>query len=121
MAGAYGGQTAVYGVNVRTRVAAIAASRLERPLSAPYTLLSNLTRRAAEGELAEGWDRDAERAAAAIADTVAPHFPVLVSAQEVDAHQKALIESFEKDDPAMRESYAHSQKRVAALFDAWFE
>ena len=42
LAGSYGGQTSVTGVNVRTHIAGIFASRLETPMSSPYELLRNL-------------------------------------------------------------------------------
>ena len=110
LAGAYGGQTSVTGVNVRTHIAGIFAARLEAPISSPYELLRELP--ADPNSVAE--------LAAAIMDAVSPHYQTNAATAEACAYQKELVEAFEQDDPDLRGRYEEAAPRIADLFEHHF-
>ena len=110
LAGAYGGQTSVTGVNVRTHIAGIFAARLEAPISSPYELLRELP--AATNSVTE--------LAAAIVDAMSTHYQTEAGTEEACAYQRQLVEAFEQDDPDLRGRYEEAAPRVADLFEHHF-
>lgn len=114
MAGAYGGQTSVTGVNLRTRIAGLYGSRFERPLDSPYELLAALP----------GTDKferkDPDAVIAAIHDLMVPTHDVSISGAKVAAYQETLIRNFETDSPELKMQYTKAASNVAELFDSWF-
>ena len=110
LAGAYGGQTSVTGVNVRTHVAGIFAARLEAPISSPYELLRALP--ADIGAVAE--------LAAAVGQVMSEHYQVRADTDEACEYQRQLVEAFERDDPELRGRYEEAAPRIADLFDQHF-
>ena len=109
LAGSYGGQTSVTGVNVSTHVAGIFASRLEAPISSPYELLRALPQTGSVEELT-----------AAITQAMAGHYQTHVDAEEACDHQRQLVEAFERDDAELRGRYEDAAPKIADLFEQHF-
>jgi CRISPR type I-D-associated protein Csc2 len=114
LAGAYGGQTSINGINVRTHMAGIYAAPLERDLSSPYVIIDKLAGR-------KDIVSDASKAVSAIEEIFSREFPVFKSAEDVSKAQAELINRLEQNDDAMRQSYQDTHEKVSAFFDAWFE
>ncbi|WP_138472161.1 MULTISPECIES: type I-D CRISPR-associated protein Cas7/Csc2 [Rhodobacterales] len=114
LAGAYGGQTSIYGINVRTHLAGIYGSPLERDISSPYVLLDGLP---------ESLDGPSGPAAAvkAIADIFSAACPVSLGPEDAADLRDGLIRKLESGDAEMRSRYQRSQEKIAAYFDAWFD
>jgi len=116
LAGAYGGQTSIYGVNVRNHVVGVYAGAFEREIASPYVAIERLC---AE----EGFDADG--VTAAVAQTALDRiftaaYPLRVGASDVRARQEALIAGVEGDDAALRADYQNAGTKIGAFFDAWF-
>ena len=109
LAGSYGGQTSVTGVNVRTHIAGIFASRLEVPISSPYELLRELPATGSVGELASGIDQ-----------AMKEHYRTYAGGDEASAYQRQLVEEFERDDPELRGRYEAVAPQIADLFEQQF-
>lgn len=114
LAGAYGGQTSVTGVNLRTRMVGLYGSRFERPLASPYEILANLEAKTVVDR------KDPEAVAKAIHDLIAKDHDVSIPGAEVASYQEKLIRDFEADAPELKTQYAGAAPKVAELFDSWF-
>ena len=110
LAGAYGGQTSVTGVNVRTHIAGIFAARLEAPISSAYELLRELP--AATSSVTE--------LAKAIVNAMSTHYQTTAGTEEACAYQSELVEAFEQDDPDLRVRYEEAAPKIADLFEHHF-
>ena len=109
LAGSYGGQTSLTGVNVRTHIAGIFASRLEKPLSSPYELLKVLpVRDSVEGLASE------------ISKAMTGHYTVQVGFEDASDYRNGLVEAFERDDAELRGRYERAAPRIAELFERHF-
>jgi hypothetical protein len=120
MAGAYGGQTSVYGINVRNHVVGLYAGRLERAVASPYVALEALR----DGLAEAGEEVDALGAVGVLErlDAIyAAAYGARVEASAVAARQDALRASLEAEDPALRGTYRSAHGKVGAFFDAWFD
>jgi len=111
VAGLYGGQTSTTGVNIRSRIAGIYASRFEHPLASPYEIMKNL---------GDADKKDADAVLGAIHDMMGEHHDVSMDGKTAGAYQKKLVDRFEKDDPALEKQYVEASPKVAELFDSWF-
>ncbi|MCY3773939.1 MAG: type I-D CRISPR-associated protein Csc2 [Gemmatimonadetes bacterium] len=110
LAGSYGGQTSVTGVNVRTHVAGVFASRFESPIASPYELLRALgDSQTSAGELAS-----------AIVQAMGAEYQTYANTEEASAHQRQLVDSFERDAPELRQRYEEAAPRIADLFKQHF-
>ena len=109
LAGSYGGQTSVTGINVRSHIAGIFAARLEVPISSPYELLRSLPETSS-----------VEKLEAAVVEVMSGHYAACADTDEAAAHQRYLVEAFEKDDPELRNRYEEASKKVADLFEKHF-
>ena len=110
LAGSYGGQTSVTGVNVRTHIAGIFAARLETPLSSPYELLRTLP---------QGINA-VDDLAVAIKTAMAESFQTTADVDEACAYQRQLVQAFEQDDPSLRRRYEEAAPKIADLFEQHF-
>ena len=110
LAGSYGGQTSVTGVNVRTHIAGIFASRLEVPISSPYELLRALP----------GSETSVEKLASAVTDAMTEQYRTHAGTDEASAYQRQLVDSFERDDPELRRRYEEAAPKIASLFEQYF-
>lgn len=114
LAGAYGGGTSIYGINVRNRIVGLYAGRFERDLASPYVAITRLRE--------AGVDRkDAEAVFAALEDLYAEAYPVALPGSNIEAMQQAMIADLEAGDAAMAARYAQTAQTVGAYFDLWFE
>ena len=111
LAGAYGGQTSIYGVNVRNRVVGVYAGKFERGIASPYEAL------AAAG-LANASSSD--EAAAALHGIFSAAYPVQVDGETVQALQNAMMEAVEADEEALRDRYRGTAEKAGKFFDDWF-
>lgn len=110
VAGSYGGQTSVTGVNVRTHIAGVFAARLEAPISSPYELLRELPPKAdSVADLGQS-----------IVDAMAPQYRVHAATDEACDYQRQLVEAFERDDPDLRRRYEVAAPQIADLFEQHF-
>ena len=114
LAGAYGGQTSIYGINVRTHLVGIYGAPFERDISSPYVLVDALHRE-------DDTNRDAESATTALAHLFSSRFPASVAPSETHDLLRSLIARLESDDAGQRARYVECQRQIAAFFDAWFD
>lgn len=112
LAGAYGGQTSVYGVNVRSHPLGLFAARLERDISSPYVALQNM---------AFDDPSDVAEVAGKLQAQFARQFPVVVNGADVCSVQESLVGRLERNDPALRTRYNVTADKVGKFFDAWFQ
>ena len=110
LAGSYGGQTSITGVNVRTHIAGIFAARMEAPISSPYELLR---------ELPPDTTSVADLAAAVV-QAMSGHYRTSADTEDARAYQQQLVEAFERDDPALRGRYEEAAPKIADLFEHHF-
>ena len=113
LAGAYGGQTSVYGVNVRNHVVGIYAARFERDIASPYVALHRVRERA-------GGRPALEDVRTALTEVFSDAMPTHVPGESVHRFQMQMIEALESDDAEMRERYAEAQVKIGEFFDHWF-
>lgn len=110
LAGAYGGQTGVTGVNIRSHMVGLYAARFERAETSPYEIVKKLD-----------CDKTSpSAAAAAIHHLLAPLHEAVMDASVLTAYQKGLIEHFVADDAGLRSQYTRTAEKVGELFDNWF-
>lgn len=110
MAGAYGGQTSIYGVNVRNHIVGVYGARMERAIASPYELVRQL------GNI----PATAAAVVAAVHAAYTQDYPVQVSPESVSDMVGGLIRAVETDDAMLRERYQRVHHTVGAFFDAWF-
>ena len=109
LAGAYGGQTSIYGINVRTHLAGIYGALFEREISSPYVLVEAL-----------GQQSDPDGATEALASLFSAHFSASMKPPETRDLLHALVARLEADDDALRARYVEGQRKIGKFFDAWF-
>ena len=110
LAGSYGGQTSITGVNVRTHIAGIFAARLETPLASPYELLRELPPDT----------KTVDDLAAAVEQAMSGQYQIHADCDEACGYQRQLVEAFERDDPALRRRYEDAAPKIADLFEQHF-
>ncbi len=112
MAGSYGGQTSVAGINIRTHVVGMYGGKFEQAITSPYDLLR---------ELKDSDAADVMAAKAGLHKLLQPVHQVTIQGSEVEAWQSELIESFNQSGSELEGEYKQAQPKVAALFDQWFQ
>jgi hypothetical protein len=113
MAGAYGGQTSVYGINVRNHVVGLYAGRFERDVASPYVAVEHLRDRI------DGLG--AADVVAALDRLYCSVYAVRVDAGAVAEHQAKLRAGVEGEDETLKAIYQAAHGKVGAFFDAWFD
>lgn len=114
IAGSYGGQTSITGVNIRTRLVGLYGSKFERPETSPYEIVK------LPGN-GNGTDKnDADAVVGDIHEVMAKIHEAAMDSQELTTYQNGLVEKFEKDDPGLRTQYESAAPKIADLFDSWF-
>lgn len=114
LAGAYGGGTSIYGINVRNRVVGMYGGRFERDVASPYVAIKKLRDAGVERD-----DIDAVHAALVALYTEA--YPVAIGGDTVEAMQAEQIAALEAGDAELRAGYAATASKLATYFDQWFE
>jgi CRISPR type I-D-associated protein Csc2 len=115
LAGSYGGQTSVYGVNVKNHVVGLYGSRMERPIASPYEAIGTID----PDHLAEA-AKSAGAAKTLIGEMFSNAHPVTVDGATIATMIDALIAMVESRDPDLKAIYKHAQAKTGAFFDAWF-
>lgn len=110
-AGAYGGQTSIYGVNVRNHVVGIYAGKFERGVASPYEAIK------AVGDLEEA---DVATALSSFASVYREEYPVEITGEAVGAEISALMSRIESGDAELRTEYRSAAEKVGKFFDGWF-
>lgn len=110
-AGAYGGQTSIYGVNVRNHVVGIYASKFERGVASPYEAIH------ASGDLE---DADVATSLATLSQTYREEYPVEIAGSEVAAEISAMMTLIENGDAGLRADYQEAAGKIGQFFDGWF-
>lgn len=116
LAGAYGGQTSIYGVNVRNHIVGLYAGRLERAVASPYVALRDLT----ENGRDEAWRTDPTVAITALDRVYSGAYPVRVPGEAASRWQADRIAALENGDATIEQSYQETARRVGTFFDQWF-
>ena len=111
LAGAYGGQTSIYGINVRNHVMGIYAGRFERDIASPYAALE---------KSGLGNDSTLGSASEELHELFSAVYPVRVDAGAVSGLQNRMIDAVEKDDDDLKQHYHKAQVRTGEFFDQWF-
>jgi CRISPR type I-D-associated protein Csc2 len=118
VAGTYGGQTSVYGTNIRTHLAGIYAGRFEQPETSPYQIVRTLAN-------PEAWDeplfKDVKRLTTRLEEVLSPVHDVTMTAQEIGDYQNKLLQRFESDFQNLEKDYQEAAGKVADFFDQWFK
>ncbi|MCY4672846.1 MAG: type I-D CRISPR-associated protein Csc2 [Bacteroidetes bacterium] len=110
LAGSYGGQTSVTGVNIKTHVVGLFGSRLEIPLSSPYSLLQKLSNTGSVNQITHE-----------VCEEMSRHYRVCANTEEVNDFQQSLIRAFEQDSPTLKSRYVERSAAVADMFEQYFE
>ncbi len=112
MAGSYGGQTSVTGINIRTHVVGMYAGKFEQAMTSPYELLRVL----------QGADvSDLMAIKATLHEPLQAAHEVSVQGAEVEAWQAELVNAFNQPGSELEQAYKQAQPKVAELFDQWFQ
>ena len=109
LAGAYGGQTSIYGINVRNHIVGVFGAAFERPIASPYEAV----------KLIQGVSA-AEEAVRSLEQAFGSEYAVSIGSQEVAALQSDLIDKVEADDAGLRQRYIGGQAKIGDFFDRWF-
>lgn len=112
MAGSYGGQTSVTGVNIRTHAVGMYAGKFEQAITSPYELL----RAVQEIETS-----DLMALKTGLHERLQTAYEVSIQGAEVEAWQAELIDAFNQPGSELEREYKQAQPKVAELFDQWFQ
>lgn len=112
MAGSYGGQTSVTGINIRTHVVGMYAGKFEQAITSPYELLRVL----------QGTDTsDLMALKATLHEPLQAAHEISIQGAEVEAWQAELVNAFNQPGSELEQAYKQAQPKVAELFDQWFQ
>ena len=112
MAGSYGGQTSVTGINIRTHMVGLYASKFEQATTSPYEMLKVLQPHA---------QADLLSLKATLHERLQAQHTVSIQGTEAEQWQLALIKEFETNQSPLEQAYKQAQPKVAALFNDWFQ
>ena len=111
LAGSYGGQTSVTGINIKTHIVGIYADSFEQAISSPYELLK---------VLADQANVNLDSIKAALHTALQAQHSVAIQGNTAQAWQQSLIKAFEQTGSELEQEYKTAQPKVATLFDQWF-
>jgi CRISPR type I-D-associated protein Csc2 len=109
-ANAYGGQTSVTGVNVRTRIVGIYGSNFEKAESSPYEIWRSIpenVRSLTGTELCQ-----------AMHEIISPNFELSMGHEEAESERARIMESISNKEA--QKSYQDTAEKIGELFAAWF-
>ncbi|MCF8142438.1 MAG: type I-D CRISPR-associated protein Csc2 [Deltaproteobacteria bacterium] len=113
LAGSYGGQTSITGVNIHSRLVGLYGSRFERAETSPYEVVKAMT--------GKGLDLKSPNVVTEkLHELLSPLHEAAMGPDEAQAYQRNLVERFEADDPELKDQYIKAAPKVAELFDSWF-
>jgi hypothetical protein len=111
LAGSYGGQTSVTGINLRTHFVGIYADWFERAETSPYELIKQVPADA---------NQDVAAASAALHGLLAPLHRTAITGSEVQAWVTGLIADFNQPGGPLESEYREAATAIGQLFDGWF-
>lgn len=112
LAGSYGGQTSVTGINVRTHFVGIYADLFEKAETSPYELLKRVGGPEAT---------DIAQVKAALHAVLEPIHQTCIPGDDVQAWVDELITGFNASGGEMEQEYQGAAKAMVSLFDGWFD
>jgi hypothetical protein len=112
LAGSYGGQTAVTGINVRTHIVGLYADWFEQAITSPYVLLK---------AVGGGEPMDVQAAKSALDAQLAPAHRTSIPGTDVQGWMDDLIGGFNEPGSALEQEYRGAAEAMVRLFDGWFE
>lgn len=115
LAGIYGGQTGVTGVNIRTHLVGLYAARFERAETSPYEIVKTI--KCGDGQ---NGSCDPSEYKKAIHENLAGLHEEVMAEDEIKEYQCALIKKFENGDSDLIAQYKTAAVKVGELFDNWF-
>lgn len=111
LAGSYGGQTAVTGINVRTHFVGIYADLFEKAETSPYELVKKI----GGAEIV-----DVATLSKAIHDHLAPLHKTSIPGADVQSLVEGLIAGFNQQGGELEKEYQGAAREMVKLFDGWF-
>ena len=111
LAGNYGGQTSVTGINIKTHIVGIYASKFEQAITSPYELLKILKPHA---------EADLIAIKATLHEALQEKHEISIQGTDATHWQYELIKAFEKSGSELEQEYKQAQPKVANLFNEWF-
>jgi CRISPR-associated protein Csc2 len=114
LAGAYGGQTSVTGINIRTHILGIYGDKFEQAITSPYELVKTLPTDNPAVKNQVDKLRDYLHAQLETAHAVT------MTGQEATAYQKKLLTRFEQEPAALATEYLAAHEKISQFFEAWF-
>jgi CRISPR-associated protein Csc2 len=111
LAGSYGGQTAVTGINVRTHFVGIYADLFEKAETSPYELVKKV----GGNEIG-----DVATLSKAIHDHLVPLHKTSISGGDVQSWVEGLITGFNQPGGELEKEYQVAAQAMVELFDGWF-
>jgi len=111
LAGSYGGQTAVTGINVRTHFVGIYADLFEKAETSPYELVKKV------GGTEIG---DVATLSKAIHDHLVPLHKTSIPGGDVQSWVEGLITGFNQPGGELEKEYQVAAQAMVELFDGWF-
>ncbi|MEN8128901.1 MAG: type I-D CRISPR-associated protein Cas7/Csc2 [Pseudomonadota bacterium] len=112
MAGSYGGQTSVTGINIRTDIVGMYVSKFEQAITSPYELLRELNG-------ADATDLTVTKGS--LHELLQQAHEVAIQGAEIMTWQSELVDAFNQSGSELEQEYKQAQPKVAALFDQWFQ
>jgi CRISPR-associated protein Csc2 len=114
IAGTYGGQTSVTGINIRTHIVGIYADNFEQAMTSPYELVKLLSNSQSE------WCGEVQKLTDYLHSQLCDVHQVSINNQQATAYQRQLLDRFEKDNTALADEYQQAQQKIGIFFDQWF-
>lgn len=111
LAGSYGGQTAVTGINVRTHFVGIYADLFEKAETSPYELVKKV----GGNEIG-----DVATLSKAIHDHLVPLHKTSIPGGDVQSWVEGLITGFNQPGGELEKEYQVAAQAMVELFDGWF-
>lgn len=111
LAGSYGGQTAMTGLNVRTHFVGIYADLFEKAETSPYELVKKV------GGAEIG---DVAAISALIHSHLAPLHETNIPGTDVQFWVEGLIKGFNQQGGELEKEYQDAAREMVKLFDGWF-
>ncbi|MBK1699811.1 type I-D CRISPR-associated protein Csc2 [Thiococcus pfennigii] len=111
LAGSYGGQTAVTGINVRTHFVGIYADLFEKAETSPYELV----KKSGGAE-----NSDIATVTQAIHEILTPLHRTSIPGADVHDWVETLIQDFNEPGGALEREYQGAAQEIVKLFDGWF-
>jgi len=115
VAGTYGGQTSVTGINIRTHFVGIYGDTFEKAMTSPYQLVQKTL---VQKDIA--LCRDVIALTEYLHDELFKAHTVSMNAKEATDYQQKLLTRFEKENGTLATEYQVAQEKIGAFFDGWF-